>query len=127
MERVAESQSERMEFDVLTESEEEVTIALPKRKARRIYRAPLNVGLYAKPLSGFVAMVALLFVPMITLPGMVILILVAEIYLLDWTYSKVGLLRDEMSSISKESAKRSPKDEIDRKVARTNPKDQFIR
>ena len=71
--------------------------------------------------------VALLFVPLITLPGMILLVLVAEVYLLDWTYSKVGLLRDTRSSISKETTERSPEDEIDRKIARTNPKNQFVR
>lgn len=127
MERAVEPETQRMEYDVLTETEEEVTIALPKQKARRIYRAPINMGLYAKPFSGLAVIVALLFVPLITLPGMVILVLVAEVYLLDWTYSKVGLLLDVRSSISKESDERSPEDEIDRKIARTNPKDQFVR
>jgi hypothetical protein len=127
MERVVEPESRKMEFDVLTETEEKVTTVLPKQKARRIYRASTNTLLYAKPLSGFVAIVALLFVPMITLPAMVILVLVAEVYLLDWTYSKVSLVRDARSSISNESAERSPEDEIDRKVARTSPKDQFVR
>ncbi len=127
MERVVEPKSKRMEFDVLTEPKEEVSIALPKQKARRIYRAPISKSLYAQPLSGLAVIVALLFVPMITLPAMVILVLVAEVYLLDWTYSKVGLLRDVRSSISKETTARSPEDEIDRKVARTGPKDQFVR
>ena len=127
MEIVAESESKNMEYDVLTEPKVEVSIALPKEKARRIYRAPTNIGLYAKPLSGFAMVVTLLFVPMITLPGMVILVLLAEVYLLDWTYSKVGLLRDTRSSISKETTERSPEDEIDRKIVRTSPKDQFIK
>ena len=127
VERVVEPISKILEYDVLTEPDDEVTIALPKQKARRIYRAPMNIGLYVKPISGFVAIVALVFVSMITIPGMVILVLVAEVYLLDWTHSKVGLLRDARSSISKESAERSPEDEIDRKVPRTSPKDQFVR
>ena len=127
MERAVEPESKIMEFDVLTEPKENVTIAPPKQTARRIYRAPISKSFYAKPISGFVVIVSLLFVPMITLPAMVILVLVAEVYLLDWTYSKVGLLRDARSSISKETTVRSPEDEIDRKVARTGPKDQFVR
>ena len=127
MGRVAEPESKRMEFDILTETEEEVSITVPKQTAKRIYQAPTNTVLYAKPVSGLAVIVALLFVPMITLPAMVILVLVAEVYLLDWTYSKVGLLRDARSSISKETTERSPEDEIDRKVARTGPKDQFVR
>ena len=127
MENVAESESKRIEFEVLTDTEERVSATESQQKARRIYRSPMNLGLYAKPFSGVVVVVALLFVPLITLPGMVILVLVAEVYLLDWTYSKVGLLRDAKSSISKETTERSPEDEIDRKVVRTGPKDQFVR
>ena len=127
MERAVEPKNVKIEFDVDMETGEEVGISRPNREAMRIYQTQPNLSLYAKPLSGLAVIVALLFVPMITLPGMVILVLIAEVYLLDWTYSKVGLLRDERSSISKESAKRSPEDEIDRKVVRTNPKDQFAR
>ncbi|MGY5863749.1 MAG: hypothetical protein RTV41_04045, partial [Candidatus Thorarchaeota archaeon] len=71
--------------------------------------------------------VALLFVPLITLPVLILLVLVAEVYLLDWTYSKVGLLRDSKSFISKQTDEKGPEDEIDRKVARTSPKDQYVR
>ena len=125
VERAAEPESKGNEYNITTE------IALPayepRKIAKRVYRAPRNTLMYAKPLSGFVMIVALLFVPMITLPAMVILVLVAEVYLLDWTYSKVGILRDARSSISNRSVNKSPEDEIDQKVARTGPKDQFVR
>lgn len=127
MESVVEPKSKSVELDVMTETKEEVVRVLPNQKARRIYRAPMNLSLYAKPIGGIVAIVTLLFVPMTTLPGLVILVLVAEVYLLDWTYSKVGLLRDAQSSISNKSAERSPEDEIDRKVARTSPRDQYMK
>ena len=127
METVVESESKKMEYDVMTETKDEVSIVLPKQKARRIYRAPMNLSLYAQPLSGIVMIVALLFVPIITLPGLVILVLVAEVYLLDWTYSKVSLINDSRSSISNKSDERSPEYEVDRKIVRTGPKDQFVR
>ena len=127
VESVVETERKGIELDVMPETIEEVSIQLPKQKARRIYRVPLNLSLYAQSLSGIVMIVSLLFVPMITLPGLIILVLVAEVYLLDWTYSKVGLLRDARSSISNRSANKSPEDEIDQKVARTGPKDQFVR
>jgi hypothetical protein len=127
VESVVEPKREGTELDVMPETKEEVLIQLPKQKARRIYRAPMNLSLYAQSLSGIVMIVALLFVPMITLPGLIILVLVAEVYLLDWTYSKVDMIRDARSSISNKSAERSPEDEIDLKVARTGPKDQFVR
>lgn len=127
MERVAKPESKKIEFDVEMDSIEEVVIRRPKLEAMRIYRAPKNKFVYAQPLGGLAAMIALLFVPMITLPVMVILVLLAEVYLLDWTYSKIGVLRDARSSISNKSAEMSPEDEIDCKVARTSPKDQFIK
>jgi hypothetical protein len=123
---VVEPEIKGIELDVMPETMEKVYIQLPKQKARRIYRAPMNLSLYAQSLSGIVMIVALLFVPMITLPGLIILVLVAEVYLLDWTYSKVSLIHDSRSSISNE-AEISPEDEIDRKIARTGPKDQFVR
>ena len=127
VESVVEPERKGIELDLMPDTKEEVSIRPPKQKARRIYRSPMNLSLYAQSLSGIVMIAALLFVPMITLPGLTILVLVAEVYLLDWTYSKVGLLRDARSSISRETAERGPEDEIDRKVSRTSPKDQFIR
>jgi hypothetical protein len=58
---------------------------------------------------------------------LMLLVLVAEVYLLDWTYSKFGLLRDSRLFISKQTDEKGPEDEIDRKVARTSPKDQYVR
>ncbi|MHA2027076.1 MAG: hypothetical protein ACW98U_14340 [Candidatus Thorarchaeota archaeon] len=127
MERAVEPETKKFEFEVVTEIEEETPITEPKQKAKRIYRAPGNTLLYAQSLSGFAVIVALLFVPLITLPGMLILVLIAEVYLLDWTYSKVSRIRETKSFISKETADRSPEDEIDRKVPRTGPKDQFVK
>ncbi|MHA2386475.1 MAG: hypothetical protein ACXAEE_09735, partial [Candidatus Thorarchaeota archaeon] len=97
MERAVEPETKTFEIEVVTEVEEEVPIAEPKQKAKRIYRALGNKLLYAQSLSGFVVIVALLFVPLITLPGMIILVLVAEVYLLDWTYSKVSRIRETKS------------------------------
>ena len=127
VESVVEPKRKGIELDVMPEKMEEVSIQLPKQKARRIYRAPMNLSLYAQSLSGIVMIVALLFVPMITLPGLIILVVVAEVYLLDWTYSKVGALYEAKLSFSYKSAERSPEDEIDRKIVRTSPKDQFIK
>lgn len=80
MESAVEPETKRMKYDVLTETEEEVTIAIPKPMAKKIYRIPANTGLYAKSVSGLAVIVALLFVPLITLPGLVILALFAEVY-----------------------------------------------
>ena len=127
MKRVVEPESKRIGFDVKADTREEVRITRPNREAMRVYRIPGTIHLYAKPLSGLAVMFALLVVPMITLPGMIILVLVAEVYLLDWTYSKVSLIREAKSSFSNESISRCPEDEIDRRMVRPGPKDQFLK
>ena len=128
MERIYESETKQTEFNVeIDEEEEEIEIAIPQSSEDLVDSDPRNMRLYAQAISGFVVIVALLFVPFITIPGIVILVLIAEVYLLDWTYFKVRLIRGTRSSISNESAGKSPEDEIDRKIARTSPKDQFVR
>jgi len=127
MKRVGEPERKGTEFDVMKDTRKAARIKQSKYEAARIYQAPRNALLYAQPISGLTVIVALLFVPLITIPGMFIPVLVAEVFLLDWTYSKVGELHHARSSISYKSADRSPEDEIDKKVARTGPKDQFVR
>ena len=127
MERVVEPERKGIEFDVELDTGEKASITRPRRDAMRVKRAPSSMLVYAEPLGGFAMIVVLFLVPLITLPGMFIPVLLAEVYLLDWTYSKVGLVRDARSSISKESDEKSPEEEIDRKIARTTPKDQFVK
>ncbi len=127
MENVVKPETNKIELDVMTDTREEVRFTRPKREAMRIYRAPRNTLLYVQPLSGVAAIVALLLVPLVTVPGMFILVVIAEVYLLDWTYSKVGVLRNARSSISGKSAERSPEDEIERKKARISAKYQYIK
>ena len=127
MERAVESESKRIEYELEIETEEEIEIIFPESVEKESARIKRNVLPYAQSLSGFAVMVSLLFVPVFTLPAMIILVLVAEVYLLDWTYSKVSMIRDSKSFISNESTGKSPEDEIDRKVARTGPKDSMVR
>jgi len=65
----------------------------------------------------------LLIVPLVTLSGMVILVLFAEIYLVDWTYDKVKQLRSTGSAPARIRGTR----QADRKNPRTSPKDQFVK
>ncbi|MHA1951699.1 MAG: hypothetical protein ACW987_17785 [Candidatus Thorarchaeota archaeon] len=127
MERAVEPESKRIEYELEIETEEEIEITFPETKEIETARIKRSTLLYAQSLSGFVVMASLLFVPVFTLPVMIILVLVAEVYLLDWTYSKVSMIRDSKSFISNESTGKSPEDEIDRKVARTGPKDSLVR
>jgi hypothetical protein len=127
MESVFERKGQRNELDAETDTEEEVLLTIPKQQAKRISRAPANRLQYAQPFGGLVAIVTLLVVPIFTIPGMVIFVLLAEVYLLDWTYSKFTQVRKARSSVSSESSGKDPENDIDRKVARTGPKDQFVK
>jgi len=82
-----------------------------------------NRNLYGKTFGGIMAIVSLLIVPMVTLPGMVILVLFAEIYLVDWTYGKVKELRGAGSAPARIRSS-SP---TERKNPRKSPKDQFVK
>jgi hypothetical protein len=127
MESIFERKGQRNELEAETDTEEEVLLTIPKPQAKRISRAPADRLQYAQPFGGLVAIVTLLVVPIFTIPGMIIAVLLAEVYLVDWTYSKFSQLRNAKSSVSSESSEKSPEDEIDRKVARTGPKDQFVK
>jgi hypothetical protein len=127
MESIFERKGQRNELEAETDTEEEVLLTIPKPQAKRISRAPADRLQYAQPFGGLVAIVTLLVVPIFTIPGMVIFVLLAEVYLVDWTYSKFSQLRNAKSSVSSESSEKSPENEIDRKVARTGPKDQFVK
>jgi hypothetical protein len=127
MESIFERKGQRNELEAETDTEEEVLLTIPKQQAKRISRAPADRLQYAQPFGGLVAIVTLLVVPMFTIPGMVIFVLLAEVYLLDWTYSKFTQVRKARSSVSSESSGKNPENEIDSKVARTGPKDQFVK
>jgi hypothetical protein len=124
---VIDSEELTTEFDVIPDIEEIIILTEPRVRARKIYRAPVDEHLYAKFLGGLAVMVALILVPMLTLAGMMIPVLIAEVYMLDWTYSKFSQLRSHGSSSSSMSTMKSPEDEIDRTVARTGPKEQFLK
>ena len=126
-ERVVEPKRKGIEFDTEVDFGERAPVTRPQREAMRVKQTQGSMRLYAQPAGGLVMIVALLIVPLITIPGMFIPVLLAEVYLLDWTYSKVESVREAGLSFSKESGERSPEDEIDRKIARTAPRDQFVR
>ncbi|MFX0107374.1 MAG: hypothetical protein ACFE7R_03755 [Candidatus Hodarchaeota archaeon] len=93
--------------------------------------APVRVvSAYAKPISGIVAMIALFYIPLITVPGLLVITIFAEVYLLDWTYNKLAQLKNdgEESSKDEEDAKMiDPETEVDRIAERPASKDQFVR
>ena len=77
MESVAESDITK--FDIGTVLDERQDFATTKIKSKMIYPFPRNTLLNTQSLTGFAVIVALLFVQLITLPGMFILVLFGEI------------------------------------------------
>jgi hypothetical protein len=128
MERSIESERTRFGFEGL-ETDPEAS-----SEAKRNFGAePQSLGaarIYAKPLGGIAAILALLALPALTLPGLAIFALIGEIYLIDWTYSKYSEARNGMGQLADIKALKkeaNPGDEIDSFAARTGPKDQFTR
>ena len=124
MENVAETRTKASGFDL--EMDEIMEIANSEKMEERESHKSRKTTLYAQIISGFLVSVALLFVPILTIPGTVILVLMAEVYLLDWTYSRYSLLHDVHSFYDRYNGK-SPENEIDQKVARTGLTDSFKR
>ncbi|MHA1939102.1 MAG: hypothetical protein ACXABV_13430, partial [Candidatus Thorarchaeota archaeon] len=73
--------------------------------------------IYAKPLGGIAAMLALLALPALTLPGFAIFVLIGEIFLIDWTYSQFSDARSGGAKLADTKALEKdarPEDEIDK-------------
>jgi hypothetical protein len=129
MERVFESEQKETEVEVeFEEDEDELEFIVPWEDEEMEDSPSGSRRLYGKTFGGFIAIAALLMVPLVTLPGMVILVLFAEIYLVDWTYAMVNQLRKAKSTSSTGLKGRQDRaDEIERKNRRTSPKDQFLK
>lgn len=129
MERVFESEQKETEVEVeFEEEEDELEFIVPWEDEEMEDSSSGSRRLYGKTFGGFIAIAALLIVPFVTLPGMVVLVLFAEIYLIDWTYAKVNLIRKGRAT-SKDGVaiKHDRMSEADRKNPRTSPKDQFVK
>ncbi|MFX1263505.1 MAG: hypothetical protein ACFFAZ_15595 [Promethearchaeota archaeon] len=86
--------------------------------------------IYAKPLSGITASLALLALPALTLPGFAIFVLIGEIYLIDWTYHKFSETRSGGTKLAGTEAREKdlrPEDEIDKFATRAGSRDQLTR
>jgi hypothetical protein len=123
MENVVEIRDEVPELELDIEEEKEV---IPEIKAKE-YAAERKSRLVAKLLGGCGLIVAFLLVPFVISPGLAIVVLLVEVYLLDWMYSILVLLRDSNSFMLKEYSGKNPENEIDRITARPGPKDHLIR
>lgn len=129
MEKSLESERTPFGFGGLEEHETKTRkeTAHPSGSEARSFEA---ARIYAKPIGGLAASLALLALPALTLPGFAIITLIGEIYLIDWTYSKFSEARSgginlaDTKALEKDA---SPEDEIDKIAARTGPKSQFTR
>jgi hypothetical protein len=129
MEKTIESDRTGINF---TGFEEIITIA-PTKAPKQIKTEPRffdAARIYARPIGGIAASLALLALPALTLPGAAILVLIGEIYLIDWTYhrfteARSGGTRPAETEPLEEDIR--PEDEIDKFATRTGPKDQFTK
>ncbi len=129
MEQVIDPEIKIIDIEIEFEEEkEESEYQVPLSSENREDSAPKRTNLYGRIVGGLSAILFLLIVPFLTFPGMILLVLVAEIYLIDWTYSKVSLLRAASSSQSmKDDSIQESSGIIDQKNPRSNPKDQFVK
>lgn len=129
MERVVESEQKETEVEVeFEEEEDELEFIVPWEDEEMEESSSGSRRLYGKTFGGFIAIAALLLVPLVTLPGMVVLVLFAEIYLVDWTYTKVRLIRKAKSTPRAGIAgKQDRMSKSDKKNSRSSPKDQFVK
>jgi len=125
----SEQKTTEVEIEIeFEEEEEELEFIVPWEDEEMEDSSSGNTGLYSKTFGGFVAIAALLIVPLVTLPGMVILVLFAEIYLIDWTYAKVNQIRKAKSTLPTGlRGGQDCADETERKNPRTDPKGQFVK
>jgi hypothetical protein len=126
MEHIIEPDVRQPEYDMEIEDDEDLddSGATPLQSEKRRDRPQGRLGLYARILAGIAIMLLLLLVPVFTLPGAIILVLFAEVYLIDWTYSQVGQLRNRPGEVT---ILADPEDEVDKNVPRGAQKKQFIK
>jgi len=128
MERSVEADETMIDYDSLVESIPE-TIS---RRREHVVEGRSETSLtstYAKILGGAVTMLALLAIPVLTIPGTVILVIVGEVYLLDWIYSKFVEARDRRAPTAKTvlAAVKYKADKREHSIDTTGPKDQFTK
>ena len=127
MEQVIDPESEIAEVEIELQ-EEEPELLVPWSSEKWEDSVPKQRSPYGQVVGGLIAIVSLLFVPFVTFLGMVILVLIVEIYIIDWTYSKINLLRTPSSRPSTVNAAAQPfRDMVDQKNPRTDPKDKFAK
>ena len=105
----------------------DVLATIQELRVKRIYRTPGIRLQYTKLLSGLIVTVALPVVAIITIPGTILLVIFAEVYLMDRLCCVVTEIKRTDSSIKTKSSWKDPEDEVDRKVARNHSKGQFLK
>jgi hypothetical protein len=130
METVAESREVEAKGEILTglhpdSSSFETEILL--RSKSIVSESARN---HAKTSAGVFAIVALALVPVFVLPGLAVVILLAEVYLIDWTYSNVTAKRIVAGPLAERDGTRPSvhkAGETSGIGTTTSAKDQFIK
>ncbi len=102
------------------ETTEDVTEYSSETKVVSEKRISDRAWVYTKAAAGIATMVVIASIPFFTMAGMVIIVIIAEIYMADWTYSVFKSRRITMASSNAD-------DERSKVVATTSSKDQFIK
>ncbi|MFW9850848.1 MAG: hypothetical protein ACFFF4_17105 [Candidatus Thorarchaeota archaeon] len=117
MESVTKTRGFAVETEEITEDETEFTSEVKVVSEKRISD---RAWAYTKASAGIAAMVAIASIPFFTIAGMVVIVIIAEIYMADWTYSVFKSRRITVASSNAD-------DERSKVVSTTSSKDQFIK
>ena len=101
MARNIEYEEMEIDFDIVAELDEEEEVVELEDEIESTPETTSRKKLYAQSVVGMLAMVTIFIIPFVTVPGMFIFVLIAEVYLIDWTYSKAILLYNFRSFSSK--------------------------
>ena len=125
MERVVEPDARPSEYAPEIEEEtdlEEVEVVWSLQSEECTEVPHRGIAFYGKVMGSIALMLLLPFAPVFTLPGVFVLVLLTEVYLVDWTYSRVREIRGKSGDIRLAS---NPEDEVDKQVTRDAQKKQF--
>jgi hypothetical protein len=128
MNSIAESESSSLGIDAASEHKVVIPESAPVESAPE-GRVKTDATIRLQMIGGVAVMIVLLLLPFVTVVGSVILVLVCEVYLTDWLYSKYSVLTGRASHSGSFEARRIRQLEktIDENAARPHPLDQVKR
>ncbi|MFW9908210.1 MAG: hypothetical protein ACFFEF_06515 [Candidatus Thorarchaeota archaeon] len=130
METSLESKSIKAEGEILTGFAPELSSFETREYVKAKSYVSESARYHAKTSAGLITIVALAALPFFILPGLAIVILLAEIYVIDWTYSNFTSSRNrkaESKDVEKAVDSQDLEKERSKIASTTSAKDQFIK